>query len=86
MKEKLIIKLPNGHKIVAELCEYPHTNIQPEIVVCLQDENGIAIQDLAIVRASENQKNIEVLVWSNKDDEDYTDRFEIEEYKEEEQC
>ena len=52
VKNKLEIKLANGHKLVAELCEYGG-EIPPEITVYIQDEEGIALQDIVLVRAKE---------------------------------
>lgn len=83
---KLEIKLANGHKIVAELCDYGH-EIPPEIVVCIQDEEGVALQDIVLVRANEKGIGIvddvnigtEVLVWVDEDNEDYTHKFKIDE-------
>ena len=54
VKNKLEIKLANGHKLVAELCEYGG-EIPPEITVYIQDEEGIALQDIVLVRAKEKQ-------------------------------
>jgi hypothetical protein len=89
---KLEIKLANGHKIVAELCDYGH-EIPPEIVVCIQDEEGVALQDIVLVRAKEKGIGIvddvnvgtEVLVWTDEDNEDYTHKFRINEHDFEEE-
>ena len=89
---KLEIKLANGHRLVAELCEYGG-EIPPEISVYIQNENGVALQDIVLVRAKENEstvvedKNVgaEVLVWANETDEDYTHRFVIDEHNFEEE-
>lgn len=91
--KKLEIKLANGHRLVAELCEYYGGEIPPEIAVCIQDENGVALQDIVLVRAKENEstvvddKNVgaEVLVWADETDEDYTHRFVIDEHNFEEE-
>ena len=84
---KLEIKLANGHKLVAELCEYGSW-IPPEIAVCIQDEDGVALQDIVLVRAKEKEIGVvdtvsvgaEVLVWADETNEDYTDKFKIDEY------
>ena len=89
---KLEIKLANGHKLVAELCEY-NSEIPPEIVVCIQDEEGVALQDIVLVRAKQKENFViddvdvgaEVLVWSDETTEDYTDKFQIDEYNFEEE-
>ena len=87
VKNKLEIKLANGHKLVAELCEYGG-EIPPEITVFIQDEEGIALQDIVLVRAKEKAISIvddinvgaEVLVWADETTEDYTDKFQIDEH------
>lgn len=84
---KLEIKLANGHKIVVELCDYGH-KIPPEIVVCIQDEEGVALQDIVLVRAKERGIGIvdnvnvgaEVLVWADENIKDYTHKFRINEH------
>ena len=89
---KLEIKLANGHRLVAELCEYGGA-IPPEIAVCIQDENGVALQDIVLVRAEEkgstvvDDKNVgaEVIVWEDTVDECYTHRFVIDEHNFEEE-
>lgn len=87
VKNKLEIKLANGHKLVAELCEYGGENL-PEITVYIQDEEGIALQDIVLVRAKEKAISIiddinvsaEVFVWADETIEDYTDKFQIDEH------
>ena len=82
----LEIKLANGHKIVAQLCEYGAA--PPEIAVCIQDKDGVALQDIVLVRAKEKEPTVvdvdnpgaEVLVWADEDQEDYTHKFSIDEY------
>lgn len=89
---KIEIPLANGHKIVAELCEYGD-KIPPEIAICFQDEDGVGLQDIALIRAKESQPTIidnvnvgaEVLIWADENDEDYTDKFQIDEYDFEEE-
>lgn len=89
---KLEIKLANGHKIVAELCDYGH-EIPPEIVVCIQDEEGVALQDIVLIRAKEKEISVvddvnvgaEVLVWVDENSEDYTHKFRINEHDFEEE-
>ena len=88
---KLEIKLANGHKLVAELCEYG-SEIPPEIAVDIQDKEGIVLQDVVLVRAKEKEIGVvdtvfvgaEVLVWAAETSEDYTDKFKIDEYNFEE--
>lgn len=87
---KLEIYLANGHKLVTELCEYGN-KIPPEIAICIQDENSIAIQDIVLVRAKQKSLSVvddtnvgaDVLVWADQFDEDYTHKFKIDEWQEE---
>lgn len=80
MGNSITIKLADGKEIVAELCNYD--NEHPEIVICLR-ENGIAVQDVCIVRPDEeSKKDVECLVWSDELSEDYTHKFIIPQYKE----
>lgn len=78
MKNRISIRLNNGKELVAELCNYDGKH--PEIAICVQ-ANGIATQDICIVRPHENKDNIDCLVWGNPYDEDYSDDFEISLYK-----
>lgn len=63
-----------------------------EIFIGLEDKNGVFIQDLAIVGQKYHytddaevvqDKGINVMVYADKDDEDYTNKFEIGIYEEE---
>lgn len=82
------IKLSNGDYIVAQLCEYGK-GIPPEISIFFQDENGVVLQDIALVRAKEvdacvvdsKRPGADVLVWADESSEDYTNRFSIDEYE-----
>ena len=85
MKNRIVIKLDNGKEIVAELCDYDGKH--PEIVVCIQ-ENGMAVQDICLVRPHEEDDvrngDIDCLVWGDEYLEDYTNKFIISQYIEEE--
>ena len=87
MKNKIVIQLNNGKEIVAELCNYDGEH--PEIVVCVQ-EDGIAVQDICIVRPHENEDfvqekdSVDCIVWADEVTENYTDKFCIKLYEEEE--
>lgn len=82
---KLSIELSNGTCLVAELCEYGG-ECDPEIVLCIQDKEGIAIQDIVLARkARTKEPGVTVLVWGDKNDEDYTHSFWIPEYNGEEE-
>lgn len=86
MKEtnRIAIKLNDGREIVAEYCNYDGDH--PEIAICIQ-EDGIAIQDICLVRPYEENTNdhpdVDCLVWSDNDSDDYTHKFIIEQYTEE---
>lgn len=83
--DRIAIELPNGLKLVAE------QNIDPEykneIYVGIETSDGVWHQDLAIVRSAYSvddnlivnwePNRFEVLVYADKDDEDYTDKFSI---------
>lgn len=52
-------------------------------MIYITDKNNAVHQDLVIVRHLDNGNKFEVIVYADKDDEDYTNKFEIELYKEE---
>ena len=89
MENKVSIQLPNGKEIVAEYCNYDGEH--PEIAICIQ-ENGIAVQDICLVRphcdenfdVDPNSDDVDCIVWSDEYNEDYTHKFVIPQYKEEE--
>lgn len=85
MENKIVIQLNDGKEIVAELCDYDGNH--PEIAVCIQ-ENGVAIQDICLVRPYEEDDvqngDVECLVSGDEYSEDYTHKFVIPQYKEEE--
>lgn len=90
MKEnRIVIELPNGYKLVAEQNSDP--SYSREIFIGIMDNNGVWHQDLAIIRNSYsingdeivwNDKQFDVLVYGDKDDEDFTDDFSVELYVE----
>ena len=84
--ERISIKLNDGHYLVAEHNSDPTFN--NEIYIGLDDENGCFVQDLAIVRQAYTFKGpldgvnyipekYQVLVFGDSDDEDFTEKFEI---------
>ncbi len=87
--QKIVIELPNGLKLVAE--RNTDKAFANEIFIGIMD-GEVWHQDLAIVRnsygISEDGKTqwkdgeYEVIVFGDKDDEDYTHKFEIGLYKE----
>ena len=63
-----------------------------EIYLGLEDKNGVWLQDLAIISQKYhydeysnviNEKGINVMVYSDANDEDYTHKFDIDIYEEE---
>ena len=64
-----------------------------EMNVYLEDKDGVWIQDIAVIRqayhyekdlAPVQDKKINVFVWSDANNEDYTHKFDIDIYEEEE--
>ena len=89
---KLELKLANGHKLIAELCD-PGGDNPPEIAVYIQNNEGVGLQNVALVRAKETEPAVvdtenvgaEVLVWADEFNEDYTNKFIVNEYNNEEE-
>lgn len=83
--KKIEIQLSNKHTLVAELCEYGG-EIPPEFAVYIQDEMGVILQDIALIREkvrediNVDETGTEVLVWSDESNEDYTHKFVINEH------
>lgn len=83
--KKIEIQLSNKHTLVAELCEYGG-EIPPEFAVYIQDEMGVILQDIALIREKVredidvDETGTEVLVWSDESNEDYTHKFVINEH------
>lgn len=83
--ERIAIDLPNGLKLVAEQNQDP--DFPNEIFVGIENGDGVWLQDLAVIRNAHSTNNIfgvawhsnlmEVLVYADKDDEDYTDKYAI---------
>ena len=78
-------------KLVVEQNSDP--NYDKEVFIGVEDKDGVWCQDLAVVRNAytyDDHLNVwwkedefEVLVWGDKDDEDFTQKFTIGLYKEE---
>lgn len=85
---KIRIPLPNGKFLMAE-CD-PNSMFDKEIYIGIEDADGSWIQDLAVVRNAYSLENgltyepnkYEVMVYADKDVEDYTDKFVIDQYEE----
>lgn len=89
-RKHIKIKLNDNTSLVAECSADP---LYPSEIYIGIESQGVWIQDLAIVRSklnydngdiSADNDNFEVLVYADKDDEDYTHKFCIERYEEEE--
>lgn len=80
MENKIRINLDNNLELVAEL--YNYDGEHPEIVVYIE-KDMIVHQDICLVRRNKEDSDIECIVWSDCEDEDYTHKFKIGIYKEE---
>ena len=87
MENKIRINLKENFELVAEL--YNHDGNHPEIIVYVE-KDGMAHQDICIARPHENERciqevdMIDCIVWGDKDNEDYTHKFVVGVYEEEE--
>ena len=95
MEKKLIIPF-GDKKIVAEIVEINLPEFPMEFNVYLTDRDGKIIQDICLVRPHydyirskgefETDNNfVDCLVWGDSDDEDYTNKYVIGVYEEEEE-
>jgi len=79
-KSKKIIVDVGFADLIAEICtdEVNYT----EITVCLEDKNGLAIQDIVLIRKKENaEKTVQCLVYADEYTDDYTHDFKIKMYE-----
>lgn len=75
------IKIDNNKYILVEKTSFADedSNIKEEISITVVDENNQPLQDIARVRKSENKENnVELLVWEDCNNQDYTNKFSIE--------
>ncbi len=88
---RLEIELSNGLKLVAE--QNPDPQYSKELFIGIVNADGVWCQDLAIVRSSYrydgdnvvwNNEQFDVLVYGDKDNEDFTDDFTVGLYDESE--
>lgn len=78
-KEKAVIELPGGKKLVAYALEGQGDKDPPQIIVTLTDEYDMPAQDLVAIQALA-KKEYQVLVMGNEeDDTSYTDSIVIKE-------
>jgi hypothetical protein len=89
--DKIVIPLDNGYKIIVE--QNSNSEFNKEIFVGIETESGMYYQDLAIVRPTysfEEDKvkyasdKFEILVFGDEKREDYTEKFIVPLYKEDE--
>lgn len=83
---RIEIRLPNSFRLVAE--RNPDAAFDRELYIGIVDDSGVWYQDLAIVRNAYEidemmntvwkEDEFEILVYSDKDDEDYTHAFRVE--------
>ena len=88
---KIVIPLDNGCKLVAE--QNTDSEFDKEIFVGIETESGSYLQDLAIIRPTytfENESvkfssdSFEMLIFGNEKVEDYTNKFTVPLYKDDE--
>lgn len=83
--KKIVIDLLDGVRLVAE--QNSTQEFQNEIYIGIESTDGVWYQDLAVVRNAYSVNNdlsivwnpnvIEVLVYADEHDEDYTNKFSI---------
>lgn len=83
--KRIVINLSNGFRLVAEQSQDPE--FQNEIYVGIETDDGVYYQDLAVIRnaysINENLRVVwnpdilEVLVYADKNDEDYTNKYSV---------
>ena len=87
MKNKIIINLADNLELVAEL--YDFDGKHPEITVYIE-KDGLVYQDICLVRPHEGagcvqqKDSVDCLVWADGNNEDFTDEYWIQMYKEDE--
>jgi hypothetical protein len=83
--KRIVINLSNGFRLVAEQSQDPE--FRNEIYVGIETDDGVYYQDLAVIRnaysINENLRVVwnpdilEVLVYADKNDEDYTNKYSV---------
>lgn len=83
--KRIVINLPNGFRLVAE--QNQDQEFRNEIYVGIETDDGVFYQDLAVIRNAYsinenlrvvwNPDMLEVLVYADKNDEDYTNKFSV---------
>lgn len=81
--EELRVPLDEDTDIVANLCPVEE---YPAVQCYLEKKNGEIWQDIALIRPNEkDSQKVDVLVWADANDEDYTQRYVIPQYLPEEE-
>jgi hypothetical protein len=79
-----VIPLNNGYRLIAE--QNSDSEFNKEIFVGVENESGMYVQDLMIVRPTYHFENndvvfdsdkFEMLVFGNENEEDYTESFTV---------
>ena len=88
---KIVIPLDNGYKLIAE--QNVNSEFDKELFVGIETDTGAYHQDLAIIRPTYKFKDEEVvfssdmfemLIFGDESREDYTNKFTVPLYKEDE--
>ena len=92
MENKLYLNIGNGKNIVVEKLDW-HDEFPNELAVYICDENNVVLQDICLVRQHYERNNvnecakvddrIDCMVWADCEDEDYTHKFVIDQWKDE---
>lgn len=75
------IKIDNNKYILVEKIAFADedSNIKEEISITVADKNNLSLQDIVRVRKSgSKENNVELLVWDDCNNQDYTNKFSIE--------
>ena len=83
--KKLKIKLSDGRELIAEVYNYDGKHEE----VCIYIETEISTQDICLIKEHEREQGeIEVFVWGDSEDEDYTECYKVKKREEwiEETC
>lgn len=77
----LAVIVDNNKYILVEKIAFTDedSNIKEEISITVADKNNLSLQDIVRVRKSESKENnVELLVWDDCNNQDYTNKFSIE--------
>jgi len=89
---KIVIPLDNGYRLIAE--QNTDSEFNKEIFVGIETDTGAYHQDLAIIRPTYSFENdnvkfnsdaFEILVFGDEKQDDYTDKFTVPLYQEDDE-